>query len=355
MNDGAPEPVVLGWDIGGAHVKVATVRRSRVLEVAQFPCPPAAHRGKFDQAMRAALEGRPPARHAVTMTGELSDVFASRAEGVDWLVGLASDLLGDEGVSIYGGRAGFLAPDEARQRPLDVASANWHASASLVGRRIAEGMLVDIGSTTADLIPISAGRSAAAGYTDAERLASSELVYTGVVRTPVMAVARTAPFSGVMQGLAAERFATMADVYRITADLTENADQGSTADGRTKSRGDSIARLARMTGRDAADAPDREWDALAQFLADAQLSQLVSVAGRVVERSGLGPLAPIVGAGCGRFLAQALARRLDRPYQDFAGSIDAAEGARGSAACCAPAVSVALLPGSRAPLYTSTN
>ena len=78
---------------------------------------------------------------------------------------------------------------------------------------------MDVGTTTTDLIPIRAGAVAARGATDAERLTESELLYTGVVRTPVMAVAQTAPFSGRMQGIAAERFATMADVWRLTGDL----------------------------------------------------------------------------------------------------------------------------------------
>ena len=62
-----------------------------------------------------------------------------------------------------------------------------------------------------------------------------ELLYTGVVRTPVMAVAQTAPFSGRMQRIAAERFATMADVWRLTGDLPGDADPYPTADQRGKS------------------------------------------------------------------------------------------------------------------------
>ncbi len=57
------------------------------------------------------------------------------------------------------------------------------------------------------------------------------------------------------------------------------------------------------------------------------------------------PIAPVVGAGCGRFVAKAMAERLGRPYLDFADSIDAAPEAREMAARCAPAVAVALLAG----------
>ena len=78
-------------------------------------------------------------------------------------------------------------------------------------------------------------RSLRAALTDGERLTQGELVYTGVVRTPVMAIAHTAPFMGRMQRIAAERFATMADVWRLTGDLPDDADPYPAADQRGKS------------------------------------------------------------------------------------------------------------------------
>ena len=44
-----------------------------------------------------------------------------------------------------------------------------------------------MGSTTTDLIPVAAGQPASCGFDDAERLAHGELVYTGLVRTFLMA------------------------------------------------------------------------------------------------------------------------------------------------------------------------
>ncbi|PZE01513.1 hydantoinase/oxoprolinase family protein, partial [Klebsiella pneumoniae] len=81
-------------------------------------------------------------------------------------------------VRIYAGRAGFLPVEDARAHAADIASANWHATAALIGRHVGHALLVDIGSTTADLIPIVSGKPAAQGYSDAERLETGELVYT---------------------------------------------------------------------------------------------------------------------------------------------------------------------------------
>ncbi len=207
---------IIGWDLGGANIKSACIDGGRVASVTQTPCPAMQDRRKFDEAFGQALAGLPtPAEfHAVTMTGELSDVFADRQEGVRYLSQMVGSAL--RNVAIYAGRAGFISPKDVAGHISDIASANWHASASLAARRCDEGLLVDIGTTTADLISFRDGMVASSGYSDAERLHSGELVYTGVVRTPVMAIAQGATFRGQKQRIAAERFATMADVYRLT-------------------------------------------------------------------------------------------------------------------------------------------
>jgi probable H4MPT-linked C1 transfer pathway protein len=337
---------VFGWDLGGANVKLATVEDGRVLQVVQIPCPIIPERRKFDAAVDTALPFiSSPALHAVTMTGELSDVFNDRAEGVAYLVALMRRVAADQTLLIYSGRSSFIEPDDAKGRTIEVASANWHATAALIARHHADALLADVGTTTTDLIPIRAGAVAARGATDAERLTESELLYTGVVRTPVMAVARTAPFSGRMQGIAAERFATMADVWRLTGDLPDDADPYPTADQRGKSVQKSAARLARMLGRDASEAKLGEWIGLARYFADCQLGAIEDAARGLAARDALPPNTPVVGAGCGRFVAKAMAKRLGRPYLDFADSIDAAPEAREMAVRCAPAVAVALLAG----------
>ncbi|HMK40525.1 MAG TPA: hydantoinase/oxoprolinase family protein [Methyloceanibacter sp.] len=334
---------IIGWDLGGANLKLALLEGGRIAQVVQVPCPVRQDRDKFDAALKEALSLCPASvRHAVTMTGELSDVFTERAEGVAYLVSMMREVMGGEAV-FYSGRAGFLATEDAIARPLDVASANWHASATLVADHYANGIFIDIGTTTTDLIPLRAGLPATRGYTDAERLAARELIYAGVVRTPVMAFSRRAPFAGDVQGIAAERFATMADVYRLTGDLPDEADPYPTPDLRGKSRKESAARLARMLGRDGSEAPLEAWVQLASFFAGLQLSEVVEAARALAKRETLAPDAPVIGAGCGRFLARQLASELHRPYRDFAEMIPCAAGARAMAASCAPAVAVALL------------
>jgi probable H4MPT-linked C1 transfer pathway protein len=211
-------------------------------------------------------------------------------------------------------------------------------------------LLIDVGTTTTDLIPFRSGVPLAHGYTDGERLTEGELVYTGAARTPVMAVAQEAPFRGRAQRIAAGRFATMADVWRLTGDLPQNADPYPTPDLKGKTREESAARLARMLGRDLGEAPLSEWVEIARHFAARQLETLEDAARALIAREGLGTEALVIGAGCGRFMAMKLAKRLGHRYRDFADLIECAPEVREMAAACAPAVAVALLsPATREP------
>jgi probable H4MPT-linked C1 transfer pathway protein len=332
--------VVIGWDIGGAHLKAARVRRGRVEAVAQAPTPLwlglDSLKAAFDD-LRAQL-GRAE-RHLITMTGELCDAFPSRREGVAGLAAIAADRLAPAAPSLYAGRAGFVELAEAASHAADIASANWHASAALVGLKLRDALFIDIGSTTTDIIPVVAGRVAAVGYSDAERLAAGELIYTGMTRSFVMALAERAPFRGAWTPLMNEYFANSADVHRILGDLPDGADKMTTADNREKTVEASRARLARMIGREAEEGAASEWDGLAAWFAEAQVRQVADAVFLRLSRNDVAAAAPVVAAGVGEALAAEVARRLRRSYVGFSSLI----AAPAEASHCAPAVAVALL------------
>ncbi|MEJ2686289.1 MAG: hydantoinase/oxoprolinase family protein, partial [Gammaproteobacteria bacterium] len=225
-----------------------------------------------------------------------------------------------------------------------VASANWLATASLLALQLDDGVLVDVGSTTTDVVPFARHRVRAKGFTDHDRLRSAELVYTGVVRTPVMAMARQVPMDGQWGPLMAEHFATAADVYRLLGQLPERADKLPSADNGPKTVRASARRLARMVGCDLEQDMLDPWQAVAAHLAENQLQVLQAACDRALARVGPGARAPLVGAGVGRFLVKALAARLDRPYMDFCDLVVGSGHPGGDdAADCAPAVAVARL------------
>ncbi len=336
--------VSIGWDVGGAHLKAARVERGRVVAVQQVACPIWQGVDRLTDALRVVLRAVGEAdRHRVTTTAELSDVFAKREEGVGRIAEEMAGLLGSASIEFYAGVKGFVPPDAVEHHANEVASANWHATASLVAARLDEALLVDIGSTTSDLIPVAGKSVVAEGATDFDRLRTGELVYTGLTRTFLMSVSDRVPFRGRWMPLMNEYFASMADVYRVLEELDETADLHAAADGRAKTPAASRARLARMVGADADDACTEEWRRLARWFVEAQLRSLDGAARQVLSAGKLSDSAPIVGAGTGMPIVERLASRLGMSFRPFDALIEVAEEARAWASRCAPCVAVALL------------
>lgn len=338
---------LIGWDVGGAHLKAALIEHGALRAVRQLPCPLWHGLDRLDRALETVLNGWPAADvHAVTLTGEMVDLFPDRASGVATLGARLAARLGRtrlEGTRLFAGRHGLVDIAQAAALAADIASANWRASALWVGRRLPDAVLIDIGSTTTDIIGIRQNRIATDSVGDAERLAGGELVYTGVVRTPVCALADRVPWRGRWQTLCNEFFATAADVHRLPGQLPDGADLHDTADGRGKSVAESTARLARMLGLDAADGRPEEWRRVADHLVRRQLERIRDGLDLVLSATPLPDDAPLVGAGVGRFLVERLALLYGRPYRAFGGLCTDDPVLQAQAADCAPAVAVGLL------------
>ena len=337
---------VMGWDIGGAHVKAARSREGRLVAVMQRACAPHEGLSSLEEAVRTVCaELGPAVRHHVTMTAELSDAFEDRARGVASIAAIMAHELGPE-TFFYAGAQGLVAKADVANHIPDIASANWRVSAELVARACSDALFVDIGSTTTDLIPIRGNRIVALGATDAERLALGELAYAGFSRGAPQAYARQAPIDGRWTPLVNEAFASMADVRRVLGELAEGdsrADLAPTADGRPKSRKAAQMRLARLAGCDAADMDEKELTAFADYLSRAQIRAIEDQIAALASREGFAPDAVFVGAGVGRGLVARLAQARGRPLRDFSEFVPASEALRDAMADCAPAVALALL------------
>jgi (4-(4-[2-(gamma-L-glutamylamino)ethyl]phenoxymethyl)furan-2-yl)methanamine synthase len=303
---------VIGLDVGGANTKAAwrdgheRRTRSRPFEVWRDP-----------DALRTVLREvvadvarEPPETVALTMTAELSDAFGTKREGVRFMLDVVEAALGDRRLLALTTAGELVTFPEARTRPLDVASANWVASALAVAALHPDALMIDVGSTTADVIPIAGGRVVAVGRTDLDRLLAGELVYTGALRTSLSAIASLVPVRGRWCPVASELFALSADAHLILGHLTPAAYTCATADGRPASVDYARARVARLVCADAEQLAAEEIDAIAAFLHAEQVGQIEAAALRVGERLEGAP--PVVPLGAGAFLARQVATRLGR-------------------------------------------
>ena len=334
---------IVGWDIGGAHLKAALLNDSgEVLQVLQLPCQLWRGLDQLEIAINVAMKtfkiAPSGASHAVTMTGELVDLFQNRHQGVMEISKFAANLLGKDTL-FYAANNGFVSLEHVFTLTHYIASTNWHASASALAMQFNDALLIDIGSTTTDIIAIEAGKLVDSGLSDAARMQSDTLVYTGVVRTPLMALAQKLSLDNVETNVAAEYFATMADVYRLTGDLLPEYDMSDTADGKGKTTLESARRLARMIGHDVEAKPMQTWVNLAKTCKALQMNQISAAVAKHLK-----PNMMIIGAGAGSFLLHQIAHALNCAYKpismQFTGHILVSTH---DLEVCFPAFAVALL------------
>ena len=303
-----------GWDIGGVHLKLSRLRcqgdtasiltRIDPFEIWREPA-------GLAPRMRALLgeaAADPGAAHAVTMTAELSDVFPTRAEGVRSILRSCMEAL-PAGPRVLDRRGDLIDFGGAMERPIDVAAANWAATARLVGRAARDGLLIDVGSTTTDIIPVRGGVPCPAGLADTERLLSGELVYNGILRTPPASLSDVVPLGGTVCRVAPEHFTNMGDVYLILGSITAGEYTCPTPDGRGRTRRDAMARLARLVCADLHEIGPAAVEAMAGFLRDRQIDRLVQAIDQVLSRPECEGITTAVSAGAGAFLAEEAAGR----------------------------------------------
>lgn len=337
---------VVGWDIGGANLKQAT-SDGRAWSV-PFPLwrEPQGLAAQLRQLLR--LVESEISAVAITMTGELADCFATKAEGVDFILNAAEQAATDLRLAVWSIPAGLVPLSIARSQPLMVAAANWHALACWAVRYVpvlcrtqppASGLLIDIGSTTTDIIPLVQGRPASRGVTDPTRLQAGELLYTGIRRTPLCALLSEVVWRGQPTPVAAELFATTYDLYLLLGDLPENPADHHTANGQPATRAAAHDRLARMLCADRHELSLDEAIALARQWANRQEAQIAACVQRALHTLPHGCQAVIL-SGAGEFLARRALCRVPELADVHVVTLSSAVGAATAEAAAAAAVAV---------------
>jgi probable H4MPT-linked C1 transfer pathway protein len=301
---------VIGWDIGGVNTKAARVAgevalaaRNEPFEIQRAPTTLAARL----QNIAATLGAEKSDAHAITMTAELSQFFRTKRDGVAYILDAVEHAFPGARIFVYTVDGHFLDLRDARITPLVVAASNWAATAALVASLISDAILVDVGTTTTDIIPIAANRVVAIGHSDPERLLSDELLYLGAVRTPVEAIVHRVPLHDGLAGVSAESFALAGDIHVWRGDLPPEGYTAPTPDSRPTTRDFAGERIARIVCADRELLDESDLDRIAAYVADTMIARIAASITRVRERHP--HIATAVIAGHGSFLARAAARR----------------------------------------------
>ena len=226
---------MIGIDVGGANLKVVDASGVHI-----HYCP------LWEKAPIAETL-KPYVKHgetsaAVVMSGELADCFENKLQGISFIAGEVQKAFPD--ARFYGTDARF------HEGPVpQLAAANWLASADYLRERYPGAVLLDIGSTTADIIPLG-DFEGLLGLTDLNRLRKGFLLYTGMLRTNIAAILQSVNLNGIQTPISSEYFATSADAHLVLGHITPDEYTCDTPDHKEKTRTASLRRLARVVCAD---------------------------------------------------------------------------------------------------------
>lgn len=298
---------LLAFDIGGANLKAA----DGLGWAHSQPFAMWREWQRLADVLADIMRSRSPRRVVATMTGEIADCFPSRAAGVRHIVAAIEEAVGPSTeIGIYRVDGTIVRPAEIAASPIAAAASNWHAVARLAGLLVEadHALLVDIGSTTVDIIPLVAGHPAPLATDDVGRMRSGELVYTGIERTPVATIVRSLPHRGVRRPVASEVFAHSRDAWLLLGGVAEDAAAGDTADGRPATVDAARVRLARTMLLDPEDFTSADALAAAEACAAAQSRQVARSLLRVASGVGWLPTQVVLSGHGDALFERALAR-----------------------------------------------
>jgi hypothetical protein len=226
---------MIGIDVGGANLKIVDDTGPHL-----HYCP------LWEGAPLTTLLNKyvtePDSPAAVVMSGELADCFESKMEGISFIVNAVRNAF--HSARFYGTDGQFhncAVPQ--------LAAANWLASADYLRKEFPDAVLLDIGSTTADIIPLTCFDSMK-GLTDLMRLQKGYLIYTGMLRGNIATILQSVMLDGFVTPVSSEFFAISADAHLVMGHITPAQYTCDTPDKKEKTKKAALRRLARVVCAD---------------------------------------------------------------------------------------------------------
>ncbi len=277
--------LILGLDIGGANTKAALIFFENNMIKKTFSCIeyfpfwehsldkiPKIFEEIVDKLLvKNKFNKRDLDYIAISITAELSDAFKSKKEGIFTILDALERVFRNQKMVFISTNNTYISFNEAKNNYMSIVAANWVSTSLFLGHFISQCILIDAGSTTIDIIPISKSIPIPKGKDDVSRLIHHELIYTGGLRASIPSITHFVPFRGAMVRISFEKFALISDVHRILNNIAEQEYLNDTADNRSKSIEDCHARLARIICADIDTVSIEEIREIAKFIYNRQL------------------------------------------------------------------------------------
>lgn len=312
--------LLVGIDIGGVFVKSATVKYSgserEIVKTERNAFNFRINNYNLREALTKELYLHADPKEVdgvvVTITAETVGIFNTLEEGVVIIADICARAYKDITLGFIAVDGRIHTIEDVLKAPLDFASANWVATSSLASRFIKDGVFIDVGSTTSDIIPIVNGEVSPEGKTDMYRLFSGELIYAGLLRTYIQCLVNKLPFRNGWIGLSSELRCFTAHVYVYLRQIRELT-MHHPFSGKPISikRSEAKEAIARSVCSDSTILSDEEVYDMANYIYEQQVSKIVDSIKKIkaskwdtyVELS-------YVIAGSGAFLAREAVKRL---------------------------------------------
>ena len=226
---------MIGIDVGGANLKIVDDHGVHIHYCPLWEhAPITAH---LDQYVSLPDDGA-----VVVMSGELADCFSNKMEGITFIV---------DAVKKAFPHARFYGTDDRFHTSVvpQLAAANWLASTAYLQEEYPDAVLLDIGSTTADIIPLCRFADLKE-LTDLKRLQKGYLVYSGMQRGNITTLLQSVVLEGITTPTSSEYFAISADAHLALGHITTADYTCDTPDRKEKNLDASLKRLARVVCAD---------------------------------------------------------------------------------------------------------
>ena len=240
----------LGIDIGGAHIKIVGLDQFQNICLIKYrKCYLWKNPKKLKQEVTFinSLSNNKNILCGVTMTAELCDIFPDRLTGAKLILNECKKI---KFKTFLYSKSDKVFEKLQSNNLSNLMSMNWHSIGKYLTHFVKNALIIDLGSTTTDFICIKNGKIMNKAFNDFKRLSNGEILYTGLMRTPLFAIKKNVKYKSKNISIIPEYFSNTSDIYRINKKIKKEFDIDDETDFSDKNVIGSYKRIARSFGMD---------------------------------------------------------------------------------------------------------